>query len=88
DDGGSTVVLKGYPLVGADSATFNVDGTVGKTAEVSANTARGPRSMGVEITALRPINVEDLTRGDPKGGNQSFAEHVASVSGSAAGKKN
>lgn len=88
DDGGSTVVLKGYPLVGADSATFNVDGTVGKTAEVTAHTARGPRSMGVEITALRPINVEDLTRGDPKGGNQSFAEHVASVSGSAAGKKN
>ena len=44
--------------------------------------------MGVEITALRPINVEDLTRGDPKGGNQSFAEHVASVAGSAAGKKN
>ena len=43
--------------------------------------------MGVEITALRPINVEDLTRGDPKGGNQSFAEHVASVAGSAAGKR-
>lgn len=88
DDGGSTVVLKGYPLVGADSATFNVDGTVGKTAEVTAHTARGPRSMGVEITALRPINVEDLARGEPKGGNQSFAEHVASVAGSAAGKKN
>lgn len=88
DDGGSTVVLKGYPLVGADSATFNVDGTVGKTAEVTAHTARGPRSMNVEITALRPINVEDLTGGEPKGGNQSFAEHVASVAGSAAGKKN
>lgn len=88
DDGGSTVVLKGYPLVGAGSATFNVDGTVGKTSEVTAHTARGPRSMGVEITALRPINVEDLTRGEPKGGNQSFAEHVASVAGSAVGKKN
>ena len=74
--------------MGAGDATFTVDGTVGKTTEVSAQTARGPRSMGVEITALRPINVEDLTRGDPKGGNQSFAEHVASVAGSAAGKKN
>jgi len=88
DDGGSTVVLKGYPLVGADSATFKVDGTVGKTSEVTAHTARGPRSMGVEIMALRPINVEDMTGGEPKGGNQSFAEHVASVAGSAAGKKN
>jgi len=88
DDGGSTVALKGYPLVGANDATFSVDGTVGKTSELTAQTAKGPRSMGIEITAMRPINVEDLTRGDPKGANQSFAEHVASVAGSAAGKKN
>ena len=88
DDGGSTVVLKGYPLVGSGDATFAVDCTVGKTAEVTAHTANGPRSMGVEITAMRPINVEDLTRGEPKGPDRSFAEHVASVSGSAAGKKN
>ncbi|WGJ90606.1 cytochrome c biogenesis protein ResB [Achromobacter mucicolens] len=88
DDGGSTVVLKGYPLVGVNDATFSVDGTVGKTSELTAQTAKGPRSMGIEVTALRPINVEDLTRGDPKGADQSFAEHVASVAGSAAGKKN
>ncbi|KAG0937571.1 hypothetical protein G6F31_015573 [Rhizopus arrhizus] len=44
--------------------------------------------MGVEIPAMRPIIVEDLTRGEPKGPDRSFAEHVASVSGSAAGKKN
>ncbi|MCU6617623.1 cytochrome c biogenesis protein ResB [Achromobacter mucicolens] len=88
DDGGSTVVLKGYPLVGTNDATFSVDGTVGKTSELTAQTAKGPRSMGIEVTAMRPINVEDLTRGDPKGADQSFAEHVASVAGSAAGKKN
>lgn len=88
DDGGSTVVLKGYPLMGADSATFKVDGTVGKISQVTAHTAHGPRDMGVEITALRPINVEDLSRGDPQGENPSFAEHVAAVTGSAAGKKN
>ncbi|WP_162978358.1 cytochrome c biogenesis protein ResB, partial [Pseudomonas aeruginosa] len=28
DDGGSTVTLKGYPLVGSEIATFAVDGTV------------------------------------------------------------
>ncbi|WP_291385972.1 MULTISPECIES: cytochrome c biogenesis protein ResB [Achromobacter] len=88
DDGGSTVALKGYPLVGANDATFSVDGTVGKTSELTAQTAKGLRSMGIEITAMRPINVEDLTRGDPKGADQSFADHVASVAGSAAGKKN
>lgn len=88
DDGGSTVVLKGYPLVGVNDTTFSVDGTVGKTSELTARTAKGPRSMGIEVTAMRPINVEDLTRGDPKGADQSFAEHVASVAGSAAGKKN
>ncbi|KRB09266.1 cytochrome c biogenesis protein ResB [Achromobacter mucicolens] len=88
DDGGSTVVLKGYPLVGVNDTTFSVDGTVGKTSELTAQTAKGPRSMGIEVTAMRPINVEDLTRGAPKGADQSFAEHVASVAGSAAGKKN
>ena len=88
DDGGSTVVLKGYPLVGVNDTTFSVDGTVGKTSELTAQTAKGSRSMGIEVTAMRPINVEDLTRGDPKGADQSFAEHVASVAGSAAGKKN
>ena len=87
DDGGSTVALKGYPLVGAGDATSPWTAPWARPPKCR-QTARGPRSMGVEITALRPINVEDLTRGDPKGGNQSFAEHVASVAGSAAGKKN
>ncbi|WP_251864253.1 cytochrome c biogenesis protein ResB [Achromobacter sp. Marseille-Q4962] len=88
DDGGSTVKLLGYPLVGSGGQTFSVDGAVGKTSEVTASTAAGQRSMRVEITGLRPINVEDLSGGAPKGGNQSFADHVASVAGSAAGKKN
>ncbi|WP_407849582.1 cytochrome c biogenesis protein ResB [Bordetella petrii] len=89
DDGGSSVSLKGYPLVGAASAAFDLDGTVGKPAEI---TARGPdgsaRDMQVEITALRPINVEDLSGGTPGANRLSFGEHVASVTGSAAGKKN
>ncbi len=88
DDGGSTVSLKGFPLVGATDTTFTVDGTVGKTTEVIANSPGGPRTMRIDITALRPINVEDLTRGEPSGKTQSFGEHVASVTGSAAGKKN
>src|SRR3546814_6984191 len=44
--------------------------------------------MAVDITALRPINVEDLTGGTPRGNPLTLGEHVAAVSGSAAGKKN
>src|SRR5690606_37097679 len=89
DDGGSSVSLKGYPLVGAASTSFDLNGTVGKPAEI---TARGPdgsaRDMQAEIAALRPINVEDLSGGTPGANRLSFGEHVASVAGSAAGKKN
>lgn len=89
DDGGSTVSLKGYPLRGTTDTPFTVDGTVGNSAEISAHTGDGnSRDMRVEITALRPINVEDLTRGAPSGIPKTFGEHVASVSGSAAGKNN
>ncbi|WP_026639663.1 MULTISPECIES: cytochrome c biogenesis protein ResB [Bordetella] len=89
DDGGSSVTLKGYPLVGTSGATFDVTGTVGKPAEITAHGADGsPRSMAIDITALRPINVEDLTGGTPSGNPLTLGEHVASVAGSAAGKKN
>nr|WP_202109355.1 cytochrome c biogenesis protein ResB [Bordetella sp. 15P40C-2] len=89
DDGGSTVSLKGYPLVGHGSAPFTVDGEVGKPAEITAHGSDGvPRDLRVEITALRPINVEDLQGGAPAGNPMSFGDHVASVAGSAAGKKN
>lgn len=89
DDGGSTVSLKGYPLVGPDSAPFTVEGAVGKPADIAARGGDGaPRDLRVEITALRPINVEDLQGGAPGGNPRSFGEHVAAVTGSAAGKKN
>ena len=89
DDGGSTVDLKGYPLVGATDTPFKVDGTVGKSAEITARgNDGGTREMQVQITALRPINVEDLTGGTPSGNTMTLGEHVASVTGSAAGKKN
>jgi len=89
DDGGSTVKLKGYPLVGTGNTPFEVDGTVGKAAEITARSSDGSaREMQVDITALRPINVEDLSGGTPSGKPMTLGEHVASVSGSAAGKKN
>lgn len=89
DDGGSKVTLTGYPLRGAAAQPFTVRGTVGEGNDLSASVAgQHTESLILNITALRPINVEDITGGDPQGGKQSFGEHVAAVTGSAAGRKN
>src|SRR5690606_22487455 len=88
DDGGSSVSLKGYPLVGAASTSFDLDGTLGKHADATGRRHDGSaRDMQVEITALRPISVEDLSGGTPGAKRLSFGEQFASVACSAAGKK-
>ncbi len=87
DDGGSTVVLQGYPLHGTDAAPFKLAGTVGKTSETGADAPPSLHDLRVDVTALRPINVEDLSGGTPKPAT-NFSQDVASVAGSAAGKKN
>jgi cytochrome c biogenesis protein len=88
DDGGSTVTLRGYPLVGTKAETFKVDGKVGQVTELSGQTPSGVRDMQIEVMALRLINVEDLSAGTPKAQERSLSEHVASVAGSAGSKKN
>jgi len=88
DDGGSTVKLTGYPLVGTGNTPFTVDSAVGKSAAVDAVTNAGKRALNVDVTALRPINVEDMSGGVPATAPPTFGEHVAAVTGSAAGKKN
>lgn len=85
DDGGSKVELTGYPLSGSSPLSFEVKGQVGQTTDVAlGNTGK---SVKIEVTKLRTINVEDLTAGNPVE-SKAFGEHVASVTGSAAGKKN
>ena len=85
DDGGSKLELLGYPLSGSQPLDFTVKGTVGQTEDVALGST-GQR-IKLEVTKLRTINVEDLSAGDP-GAPKEFGEHVASVTGSAAGKKN
>ncbi|WP_082988609.1 cytochrome c biogenesis protein ResB [Bordetella bronchialis] len=87
DDGGSTVQLRGYSLRGGDATPFELDGTVGKSTDTGKNAPADARDLKVDITALRPINVEDLSGGTPKPA-RDFAQNVASVAGSAAGKAN
>ncbi len=86
DDGGSKVTLIGYPLVGTNNTPLEATGTVGKTIQLQAQTGRGLRELVVEITALRPINVEDLAHDGPTP-TLSQGQQVASVTGSAAVNK-
>ena len=84
DDGGSTVTLTGYPLSGASAIDFEVKGQVGQTTDVALGNSG--KSIKLEVTKLRAINVEDFSAAGsstPKALN----DHVASVAGSAAGKK-
>ena len=85
DDGGSKVELTGYPLTGTKPFSFAVAGQVGQTSDVTLGDTG--KSVKLEVTKLRTINVEDLTAGDPSAPKE-FGEHVASVTGSAAAKKN
>ena len=85
DDGGSEVELIGYPLSGPSAASFDLKALVGQTSDISLGSSG--QSIKAEITKLRTINVEDLSAGDPAAPKE-FGEHVASVTGSAAGKKN
>ncbi|HRL21590.1 MAG TPA: cytochrome c biogenesis protein ResB [Alcaligenes sp.] len=86
DDGGSRLTLEGYPLVGASSKTFQLKGTVGESAVITAQENPASQPMTVQLTELRPINVENLTEGDPQ--PKAMIEHVAAVTGSAANNKN
>ena len=83
DDGGSQVELAIYPLSGTSSGPVDVTKQVGDSLEFPVAPSNNIR---LEITGLRPINVEDLSSGDPQ--PKALAEHVAAVTGSAASRRN
>ncbi len=85
DDGGSKVELVGYPLSGTSSQPFDMPGRIGQQGEVVLG--KGEKKLQVDFTKLRPINVEDLSGGQPSS-SKPVLEHVAAVTGSAAAKKN
>ncbi len=85
DDGGSQVELVGYPLAGPSDKSFELKSRVGQSSDVTMKSAG--KELKVEVTKLRPINVEDLSGGNPSA-PKPFGEHVAAVTGSAAGKTN
>jgi len=83
DDGGSNIDLFAFPLSGAAAGPFEISKQVGEAMQLPVgNTGREIR---LEVTGLRPINVEDLSDGVPE--NVTVIEHVAAVTGSAASKR-
>jgi cytochrome c biogenesis protein len=87
DDGGSTLQLVGYPLQGSSSDTFELDGTVGKNTVINLGQGAAAQKLEVDLSGLRIINVENLAGGVPPQ-PKAMIDHVAAVTGSAAGAKN
>ena len=87
DDGGSKLQLVGYPLIGARNQPFEINGVVGKPTEITVNGGGQPAPLTIDFSGLRVINVENLS-GDVPPQPKEMIEHVASVTGSAAGAKN
>ncbi len=85
DDGGSKMELKGYPLSGSRNRSFIVSGTVGKQSELLMGGSSKQR-LELDLAELRVINVEKLgDEGSPQ--PSAITDHVASVTGSAAGRQ-
>lgn len=83
DDGGSKVDLLAHPLTGTQPGPFELSKRVGESVQLPiGNTGR---EIQLEVTGLRPINVEDLSEGIPP--RATVLEHVASVAGTAAGRR-
>ena len=56
DDGGSRVKLKALPMAGG-AKSFEVEGTIGSSSQIT----NGDEKLTLEYTALRVINVENMT---------------------------
>jgi cytochrome c biogenesis protein len=87
EDGGSKLKLTGYPMTGASSKLFAIDGEVGNATELK----QGDEPYTVEWSDFRPFNVENTSQGqdarDVKKGESleaQLARTLSDHSGSAA----
>src|SRR3546814_923057 len=60
DDGGSTLQLVGYPLHGAASQAFSIDGTVGKSTEITVADGSGPAPLQIEFSGRSEEHTSEL----------------------------
>lgn len=87
DDGGSHLWLRAWPLTGDAAAPQTVEGVVGQPASLTLIEGGKQRQVNIEPTGLRVINVENLAPGSEPQPRAAW-EHVAAVTGSAAGADN
>ncbi|MDB5728755.1 MAG: cytochrome c biosis protein ResB [Noviherbaspirillum sp.] len=89
DDGGSKLKLVGYPMIGAQSYTFDIAGEVGSSTPLGKTS--GPKYT-VEWSGFRPFNVENMASNGQdvravdtgKSFNEAFAAGLDKRLGSAA----
>ncbi len=60
DDGGSKLRLTGFPMNGAGSASFPIEGEVNGATELKI----GGQTYTVEWSGFRPFNVENISQGN------------------------
>jgi len=92
EDGGSKLVLKGWPMRGAANYDFPFNGEVGGTTSLGTDATARTSAYSVEFTGFRALNVENLAEAQNKGlqdaaeTERKFRESVAAVlsSGSSA----
>jgi cytochrome c biogenesis protein len=87
DDGGSKLQMVGYPLAGPSDKPFALDGTVGKSAEITMGSGPKAGKLEVDLSGLRTINVENLS-GNVAPQPKPILAEVAAVTGSAAPAQN
>jgi cytochrome c biogenesis protein len=77
DDGGSKLKLAGYPMVGAQPNTFEMDGEVGNSTPLGSSKGA---EYTVEWSGFRPFNVENMAQAGQDvravNGNQSGSQSV------------
>jgi cytochrome c biogenesis protein len=90
EDGGTKLKLTGFPMAGADSKQFALNGEVNSSTDLK----RGDEQYAIEWTGFRPFNVENMGSGDvravAKGQslNEQFAASLGKHLGSAAQNAN
>lgn len=84
-DGGSKLLLTGYPLDGQTTETFELNMEVAGTSKLTTSLNGEHKEYRVTIDDFKPINVENLNAGNPQ--PKSFEEQILAVTGSAAGKE-
>ncbi|HYE38305.1 MAG TPA: cytochrome c biogenesis protein ResB [Ramlibacter sp.] len=78
DDGGSTVKLKAVPLDGS-GRTFEVEGVIGGSTELTRGQDEAGQKMRLEYTGLRVMNVENLGGASASGADPRKVDLRASL---------